>query len=80
VSLFDVIKYSSTDLDSEEELDTLPEDLLRLYIAEVHTDIGFTHWFEPYTTYTMANWDTISGKPKRVTFMRALRKYNNDDI
>jgi hypothetical protein len=85
MSLFDIIKYSSTDLDSEEELSNLPEDLRRLYAAEVHSEVylafGHRHAvFEHYSINTMANWETISGKPKRVTFMRALRKYSNDDI
>ena len=83
MTVFDYIKYSSTDLDSEEELDVLPGRLLQLYNDEVHA-MAKQVWqdspYERYTTRFMARWRHIGDESKQSVFLRALKKYSNDLI
>ena len=79
MSLFDIIKYSGTDLNSQAELEALPEELLELYRDEVRHGADEAVRCIIYSIAEMAGWLTISMQPKQVTFNRALKRYNNDD-
>ena len=80
MSLFDILRYGNVDLDSEVELDKLPEELLQYYRDEVWNTSTRPHNNFVYSTNEMAAWSTISSKPKHLTFDRALKKYSNDNI
>ena len=84
MSLFDVIRYSNTDLDSEEELSKLPIELFRMYQSAAYAyynneDILNNAMKDPlsYQIQYLAIW---SGTRKQLIFKKVLKEYNNEPI
>ena len=80
MSLFDVIKYSGTDLNSRAELEALPEELFGLY------RIAAFKYYGALCSMTSARGDRIEGMAewiegdiiKRAIFDKTLKEWNNE--
>ena len=91
MSLFDVLKYTGTNLDSEEELSKLPIELFRLYQSAAYEHYGLQDSLcrvlkDPLSTqirYLAAKWNAdsyVSYVSKQLIFNKVLKEYNNDYI
>ena len=95
MSLFDILRYSNTDVRSEDELAALPENLLHLFRIEAHiwynenivtrsigslVDIqNMSERDHAWVANGMAQWVTEDPAVPLQVFHRALRKYNPDE-
>ena len=87
MSIFDVIRYSNTDLDSEEELSKLPDGLFRAYQYAAYDHFGSSlkdviHKYSMEYQYNVMaiKWSLGNDKLKQQLFKKVLRQWNNESI
>jgi hypothetical protein len=79
MSLFDIIKYSNTDLGSKDELKALPEELLDLYwknfahLNHVDKCTELAYWYRDYRYHKTPRKDYSKA------FNEALKEYSARD-
>ena len=76
MSLFDVIKYSATDLTSIEALSNLPEELLFLYYTNVRGDQSPRAIINILIVLSVKYHAELDYQQCYKHFMDALKKYN----
>jgi len=83
MSLFDVIRYSNTDLDSLEELSDLPVDLFEAYQYAAYAHFGNSRVLETIREdsmrqqvgYLACTWSGDTDHSKYDIFKKVLEKY-----
>lgn len=86
MSLFDVLKYSGTDLDSVEELSKLPRGLFNAYRKAAYNHYGTEECPSLYPLSEeiagMADdWcDDVCRNIKQIIFNRVLKEWNDESI
>lgn len=79
MSLFDVIKYSGTDLEELSGLKSLPPDLFKLYFSEWILSDHVSCSDNMRYKWALV-WAIIKPDEARKKFLYALRNYNNELI
>ncbi len=82
MSLFDIIRYGGVNLESFEELQSLPEELIKMYWVLGNRSITPT-WNIEYLDhnrmcmYLVGSWGDINNK---MLYNKALKEYSNEHI
>ncbi len=87
MSLFDILKYGNTDLNSKEELNKLPENLIKIYWVIANRSCSSSwnikYWAHIDMCRTLSqNWADpyLPEFGKKALFDKALKEYDNEPI